>query len=708
MSENGANSIGAEGAPTGGRWAVLPLPGLTLDVLGNYLASLGLLTLAARRWSGVRACWRGGEFLLIKGPANMQALVTEAAKVAESASWSNYSSSWRRDQAADTKKKTAAATGRWRSEIADELELELFQAHVVLADRLIFNPLFGSGGNAGRRDFAKGWQTAVTALTDGPGGKWPRERLSDDLSSFLCGNPCTCLGDFGAGSWFSAANEMYNSGTARPTRKGQVTPWAMALACEAFPLLQGNTSRRLGARRRSGGAFPFVTKPAAPESAGQAGMSVGEVWLPVWHRPMSVQEVSALFGRGRAEAAGRGVATAPAFAAAVLRRGVDAGIDEFRRFALIRTTSENTFESRLESVIPVRERVDSALAEAVRIALDLRDTLPADRKKGERWIYAGLRGPVDRALVDLGVDRGPVTGCGLVDALVAALRAVDLNRGHRKRGVRFRLLPGAWRASLLCEHESLGAEVRLALALASLLPTRTPDGSRQVTAPLLAYWLGAEVAGEWWTIREAVPLRRVWSGAGFAQNAAAVLQRRLIEEQPDSPPPFGGWAHVGLDEIEALLGGSLDEAELTRWLFRFSLFTSGQGAGAGWVHGTGGNRRERVVPAPVALFALFKPLFDARLIIDSIGARKPVNVGTARGVAALLARGDVDSAVLSATRAYRSVGVAIADFEGPFYCYDPARLLAALLVPVYASEVARVFERWRSPARINRRKETET
>jgi CRISPR-associated protein Csx17 len=483
----------------------------------------------------------------------------------------------------------------------------------------------------------------------------------------------------------------------------------MALACEAFPLLQGGASRQMGVHRRVGGAFPFVTAPAAPGSAGEAGKSVGEVWLPVWHRPMSVAEVAALFGRGRAEVNGRGATTVAAFSAAVVQRGVDAGIDEFLRFVLILTTSENTFESRLADTIPVREGGDAVQSEAVGIALGLRDALPPDRKKGKRWIYAGLQGPVDRALVDLATRSSPESARALVDALIVALQGVDRNRNHRKRKVGFRLLPAAWRESLIGEHEHVTPEISLALALASLQPTPTvrSNGSKQFTARMLAYWLGAENRGSWWTIPEALPLRRVWGGGGFAANAASVMQRRLAEERPDASPPFDGLARVGVGEIEALLECSLDETELKRWLFRFSLFAPGR-LGEGPLKQASVNYPwgEGLRPA-LSLFALFKPLFDASLI-GLIGARRPVGVGRVSRIAALLARGDVDSAVQSARHAYQSVGIELADFESPFDLPEPARLLAALMVPTRGTEVARIFKRWRLPKKPNQSKEKET
>jgi CRISPR-associated protein Csx17 len=224
---------------------------------------------------------------------------------------------------------------------------------------------------------------------------------------------------------------------------------------------------------------------------------------------------------------------------------------------------------------------------------------------------------------------------------------------------------------------------------------------------MLAYWLGAENRGSWWTIPEAVPLRRVWGGGGFVANAANVLERRLAEERPDAPPPFDGWAQAGLGEIEALLECRLDEAELARWLFRFSLFAPGR-LGEGPLRQASVNYRwgEGLRPS-LSLFALFKPLFDATLI-KSIGAAKSVGVGRVSKMAALLSRGDVDSAVQSARHDYQSVGIELADFESPFDLPEPARLLASLLVPTRGTEVARVFKRWRLPKKPNQSKEKET
>jgi len=700
MSEPHSSPALVRGTALAASWPVVSLAGLAPDTLGNILASLGLLTLVSRRWGNIRGCWRNEQFLLLNGPADIEGLAVFLREVAQGRKWSNYDKAWAKTQKADTKNKNAVSTSLWCSQRAPEQVLSLFHSHIVAGDRLSFNPLFGSGGNAGRRDFAAGWNKAVAALASTK-GKVPQQ-LAEDLLSFLGARPCTYLGDFSAGCWFSSANKTYNSGTKKPFREGQVTPWAMALASEAFSLLSGSTSRQLGSDRRNAGAFPFVTTAAAPESAGEAARSVGEIWLPVWTRPMSVAEVAALFSRGRAEVRGRAAITAPAFSAAILQRGVDAGIAEFRRFVLFHSTSENTFESSLASVVPIRDCGD-ALASAVNIALGLRDALPDDRKN-----YVGIRGPLDRAVIELAARPDAETARALVDALIGALRAVDRNRSHRKRKVRFQLLPHAWASSLVGEHDPVTPEINLAFALASLNPTNTapPGRPKQITAPMLAYWLGAENQGNWWEISEGVPLRRVWGGGQFAANMVAVLQRRLIEERPDAAPPFDGRARVGLAEIEALLERSLDESELIRWFFRFSLFET---------HGAKRlERKQQLAASPqiaalsptLALFALFKPLFDPRLIRhESVGASRYAKVGTLAHIAALLSRDDVNSAVQAARNAYHAVGVELADFDCQFDLQNSSSLLAALLVPTNSHEVAKVFRRWRSPAKLNQRKE---
>ena len=380
---------------------VISFNGLNADSLGTYLASLGLFSLVARKWTSVRACWLESRFCLVGGPATMRDVVDFVGDVGAERRWSRYQKCWDEHKGADVTAKTSIHTAQWRSLEADEELLPLFGAHLSLDERVRMNPLLGSGGNAGQRKFDRGWNKAVKVIEKPPRGQ-SRTSINGDLDGFLQGMACVYLSDFSAGSWFGAANKIYNHGTKKPYREGEVTPWAMALACEGLPFFAGGASRQLGSRRQPKGAFPFVTVAMAPKSLNEAGTVEAEIWAPIWSRPMTKPELTSLFMRGRSEIGRRGATTSAEFSVAILRRGVDGGIVEFRRFLLLHTTSSQTFESQLSNIVVTpKEANDIGAIQATRTAIELRNRLPADRKVGRRWRFNGLRGPIEQALVDL-------------------------------------------------------------------------------------------------------------------------------------------------------------------------------------------------------------------------------------------------------------------------------------------------------------------
>ena len=78
--------------------------------------------------------------------------------------------------------------------------------------------------------------------------------------------------------------------------------------------------------------------------------------------------------------------------------------------------------------------------------------------------------------------------------------------------------------------------------------------------------------------------------------------------------------------------------------------------------------------------------------------RKAAKVGPLPGIAAQLARGDITAAVRLARTAYRATGIQPANMlSEEFYCTDPQRLLAALLIPTQAGRIAELALRWLSP-----------
>ncbi len=729
------------------RLPVLALPGLSPDSLGNYLASLGLLRVLSRKWPSTRIAWRDEVLQVIGGPTSIDELLDELVRIAIERAWTAYDRRWNEEQKKGTKTKSGLPLALWQAS-AEERELEVFAAHAVPHARVSFNPLFGSGGNAGKRAFSNGWAKAIEALAPPPPvtkepkkdetdkQKAAREKRDkkaiddynqeaparlkknrDELKALLLGWPIAWLVEgLAAGSWFSEATKLYNSGQS-PAREGQISPWAMVLACEGLAFLAGSASRRLGARSAGAvGAFPFVTQPIAASAEKEADRLRGEIWTPTWSRPTSLAEASSLFSRGRAELRGRGALTPAAFATAIRSRGVDGGVSEFRRFTLGRTTSSNTFEPRLEARFSLATGTDvgAAVSSALERITALVDQ-PGFPRDGKRFV--GLRGPIEAALLDVAAEpTNPEAGIALLDAVFSALDSIDRNRSFREGKVRWEPLPLEWLPSLFAD-EPPSVEARLALSLVSGFPE---------ALPFAAYRFGVhwtpERGGRYdyrWGIKpsyfehtKVAPARWVW-GPGQPQRVIAnVLARRLLEGPTlDSPaaaqPPGRAPVPARADDVRAWFTGDLDEAVFLSWLSRFALF-DWSGVVPTEVCGLGeyGANHHRA-DGDLALLGLLQPLVDQRplvirelsaddLLADKTGAR---TTEAARSLVTLTRAGNFDAVFRLASSRYAMAHARLAEFDVTFAADSPDRLAAALLFTLSDRDRAVLFKRWLRPRR---------
>lgn len=694
--------------------AVVAILGLSPRSLGNYLASLGLLGVLARRWPSVRAAWRDGIFHIVGGVSGLDEIVAELADIAAGRGWTPYTRGWDKEQKKGTKSKSGTPLALWQA-CAEEGVLELFAAHAVPAARVSFNPLLGSGGNAGRRDFSKGWKRAADALMASTATKSAPDagRKRAELKALLAGDTVTwTLKELNAACWFSNAMELSNSGQ-RPSREEPLSPWAMVLACEGLAFFAGGASRRLGARAHAVGAFPFVVHAAAPDTEGEAGHDRGEVWAPIWNRPMTAPEITTLFSRGRAEVGGRGALIPSAFAVAVMRRGVDAGIAEFRRFVLGQTTSANTFEPRFEAVVrvPARPATPQAVASpslatstALERLLALIERLPRDRKVGNRWRFVGLRGPLEAAMIGVtATPEDPEAACALLDATVRALDRIDANKGFRERETGWEALPVEW-VRVLVGDEALCVEARLALALVSAFPAERP---------FALYRFGAELIGKRRFVHpKQSPARWVWRPGPLPHVLAEVMFRRTLDWEKDRrqggvKEPARLMIPTSVADIELWLAGHIDESLLARWLSRLALFD--------WRYVpeavrsiAGSNAKLSGMSAALCLYGVLHPLFDLRpvsrlgasptrdLLPPESGARAPA---ACRRIAALLRVGETTMAIGVARSRYAMAGAPLIKSDVPWRSDDPERLLASLLIPTSDQERTALLKNWLRPLR---------
>lgn len=746
------------------RLPVLALPGLSPNSLGEYLASLGLLRVLSRRWPGTRIAWRDEVLQVVGGPTTLDELLDELVRIANTQveskvgkrEWTQYDKAWSDAQKTATKAKSGAPLALWQAE-AQEPQLPFFAAHAVPHARVSFNPLLGSGGNAGKRDFSKGWLAAAhtlatterqadeqyqaaikkaketcenaqakatskktrparekaiatadekhrAAVTAAEEVRRAVVKPNDDLRCLLLGLPTHREpSGFNGGSWFSDATKLYNSGQS-PAREGQISPWAMVLACEGLAFFAGGASRRLGARSaRAVGAFPFITQPIAASAEKEADRIRGEIWTPLWSRPMSLAEASTLFSRGRAELHGRGALTPAAFATAIRERAVDAGVSEFRRFTLGRTTSSNTFEPRLEARFSLESGTNARPAsfstlERVTELIEQRG-FPRDGKR-----FVGLRGPIESALLDVASQpHRSEAGVALLDAVVSALDRIDRNRSFRKAKVRWDPLPLEWLASLFADEQP-SVEARLALSLVS---------GFSFARPFATYRFGVE----WkygqtyasYTHTERPPARWVWGPGELPRVLAAVLSRRLLEQEADEDKPHQrsrAPLPATTSHVRHWLAGDLDELLFSAWLSRLALFDwrrVPQEVRALIPREDGPPR----VDGEIALLGLIQPLVDQRpLVIRDLSPKGLLSKETgartteaARSLLTLIRAGNLDAALRLASNRYAMAGVRLATFDVSFATHHPDRLAAALLFTISDRDRADLFKRWLRPRR---------
>jgi CRISPR-associated protein Csx17 len=683
---------------------VVQLAGLRPDVLGNYLVAIGILRVAARKWPSVRGAWKDRSFALVGGPPGLHDLVNHLVGIARAGEWSSYERFWRKEQ----EKKDPNALACLAAQ-RTEAEAVLLAAHIVTGSSLWFNPLLGSGGNAGRRDFSKGWQKARDKLKKDLAAPSSVPIISGNISGFLTGSDYVVDEDWGAGSWFSQAVERANSGQT-PTSKGQVSPWMMLLACEALPMFAGSPSRRLGSRARATAAFPFVTEAPAPRSLGEAGKAKASLWLPLWERPMTVPEIRWLFWRARAEVGGRGATTAAAFSAAVLCRGVDAGVPQFAVFTLASTTGQ-TFESRFDGIVATPRKIHGATSPAegqvAETILNVFKKLPRDEVRNNRRHVSGYRAPLERALMERASNpQSPQTARLLLDAFVTTLDRLIRHQSDRgdnsRRQLSWRLLPCDW-LPMLFGNELPSLEARLAMGAASLLASG-------IVPAFPAYRFGVSLSDGFVRHPERPLANWVWKTSDVTTGLANVVLRRLIDAGASGDNakgavlPFRAAVPVSLSDVAAWLHGELDEALLARWIGRLALFD--------WGSFNGRNIRHIVPPdlalppadSHLAAYGLLRPLFDPEPVIAPDG--KPLivrengahSLAAARQIASLLNVQAFEAAFDITRRRYAASLRRLADIGTSLAVTRPKRLLAALLFDAPSTCLYRLAERFLRPS----------
>lgn len=421
-------------------------------------------------------------------------------------------------------------------------------------------------------------------------------------------------------------------------------PWDIVLTFEGLVSFAAAAVKRLQATGR-GAAFPFQVRTSLTQGGladkEQAG---AEIWLPVWDKPASPEEVLALLREGRAEHGGQRAKSGLDMARAIATLGVDRGIRAFHRYAIVkgRVGGENYNTAASLGRFPVVERAHVDLLheldpwlESFRRACG-RDNVPPRFK-------AALR-RVEQSIFEFCLYGEKMFFQAILNALGRA--ECELACGERFRDEN-RIPPVA---GLSREWLDAGAddtpEFEVALALAGIFdPEAKIAGLRANLEPVdLLRKEGGKLTAKWAEKDRAV----VWNSASLTANLAQVLARRAMDGNRAGcgSLPIASRNSVSLATISRFLAGELDDSRITHLLWALTLVEQKGGTGMQLAAQAG------APPLPRA-YALLKLLFlPAPIELDN----QSYAIGPESAIPALLGSNRVAEACRIAMRRLRASG----------------------------------------------------
>lgn len=541
-------------------------------------------------------------------------------------------------------------------------------AAVIEEDRVTFNTLLGSGGGSdGNSHYSDNFmQHLWDALPEFEEQGSTRARI-EFIRSALFGERVRGLTER-TPSLFSSGGVGGPNASLGFEGGSVLNSWDFILALEGTICFAGAVSRKLSSSGAM--AFPF----SVLLSAGGYGTAVGkesgqrEIWVPVWHRPISLPELLLIFSEGRAQTGRRLSRTGADFARAVASFGVDAGIDAFQRFGFVkgRVGGENYTTSVPLGLFPVKERRQASLL------LEIDDWLERFRSAcrddaGPPRFQTALR-RIETAIINLGRYGGKKWMLQVLCALGNAER--ELACGERFRSNDLRTIPPipTLEAQWIQACDDGSVEFRLAAALAGI------NGDRQAGVGELRENLEPvqrDQFGRWtWTSGSGV----VWGTRDLARNLAQVLWRRVMDSQRANMahPALWSSALAHMHDVAAFLARETDDAYTGDLIWGLMLVDHS----ARWQ--TDDVERSEVIGVP-AVYAMLKLCF---LPGKLRWREREFDISSDPAILGRLRAEDVQAAVKIAAQRIRIAGLSLKWKGQEDTLVGAARLSAALLIPM--------------------------
>ena len=384
-------------------------------------------------------------------------------------------------------------------------------------------PALGSGGVDGRMEFSANFLANILLVLDhSNSAAWITSSLFAEGLATL--HPSS-IGQFSPGDIGgpNATQGFEGSST--------INPWDYILLIEGTPLLAGAISRRCRAGQFGKAAFPFTVLPTAQDSDSverkDSNTARGEIWLPLWPKPLRLAELERLFSEGRAEWSGTQSRTSVDFAKAVAAHGIDRGITSFSRHGFLQrnglaflATPLGRFEVRSRERVHLLREADPWIERFRRACTDKAPArFPAALRRLDSAVFDDCRfGGTERfqaILIALGqAERTLATSPKFcADAFLHPLRGLSTD----------------W----VTAADDHSPEFEIAVALAGIRGGTGDPGLRANLEPVAR---NAKGGLDW----KPDSTDAVWTRSDLASNLAAVLERRVLAwklHNLPAPPP---------------------------------------------------------------------------------------------------------------------------------------------------------------------------
>lgn len=585
---------------------------------------------------------------------------------------------------------------RLRGELPDDA-LPWFDAAVVLSDGdPKYPPLLGTGGNDGRLDFTNNFMQRLVELFDPETGQaLPGSRSA--LEAALFDEPTPELASAAVGQ-FSPGDAGGPNATTGFAGASLVNRWDFVLMLEGAVLFAAAATRRLGSAAGGALGYPFAVRPtSAGTDTGtlvEEGTTRGEIWMPLWSRPMTLSELQHLLSEGRATVGARLARDGLDFARAVASLGIDRGISSFQRYQFVMRSGKAYLATPVGRRPVPEEPIAHLLSD-----LDRGGYLDRLRRYARQDTAAGsikrLVRRLEDGIFDLTRQQDPRTVQAVLVALGEIQAAVAGSAGAREALPSLHELRSEWAN----EGNDRSRAYRIACALAGMhareltregRPTpRHADARRGELLPMRAHLVALNPDGAGW---KADSTLAVWRGGLLERSLAEVVSRRLLatDDLGLAEKPFFGTYAAPAADVDAYLRGDVEPSRVEALLFGLAFVRIP--AALQWDAPVGDSGAAALPAAFWVLKLLFTPdqLLKKRRLLPT-DATLPLT----GSIVARLSAGRLDDVVGMAWRALRIAGVRLPAYPRCAPALSPGaeppglygrRLLAALAVPMNAKD----------------------